>query len=381
MPVEPFYRALMTEEPLTIVEPPAPGGTLFVFREQERPGGGPPRTIAFTDVDIVPRSYEELAAARLHEPITIPLQMFNGRIVETDVEGVDTSRYAHVTTTLISPFTARAIGLVRGGWLPSGLAATRDTTLLMPDRNIVTAIAGRSRGKSRARDFLDLFRDRPVQVSPLLYALEGNGRALPTPHEARQQLAEAIAKLGEALPQARLMVGPESAIGLLGLIEDSRATMAAKQKFLIRLAPALAAPVSRRDRDTRWNDVLVAAADCGVAPDSLVVLAALSVVVHPGACAPRRLLKLHAGYDEADAYNALSDIRSLELLLYSLALQPGLDTQLCTADRALALFWVGLNATEIEAADDGIRWTLQPHDAILPEPFAARWAAEVNGTG
>lgn len=371
----------MTEEPLTIVEPPAPGGTLFVFREQERPGGGAPRTIAFTDVDIVPRSYEELAAARLHEPITIPLQMFNGRIVETDVEGVDTSRYAHVTTTLISPFTARAIGLVRGGWLPSGLAATRDTALVMPDRNIVTAIAGRSPGKSRAEDFLDLFRDRPVQISPLLYALESNGRALPTPEEAQQQLAEAIAKLGEALPQARLMVGPESAAGLVGLIEDSRATMAAKQKFLIRLAPTLAAPVSRRDRDTRWNDVLVAAGEFGVALDTLVVLAALSVVVHPGACPARRLLKLHADYGEADAYNALSDIRSLELLLYSLALQPRLDTQLCTADRALALFWVGLNATEIEPADDGIRWNLQPHDAILPEPFSARWAAEVNGTG
>lgn len=205
---------------------------MFVYKEQERPGGSPLRTIAFTDVDIRPRTYEELASAKLHAGITIPLEMYNGRIVETDVEGIDTSKYAHITATLVSPFTAKAIGLVRGGWLPSALAATRETAVILPDRNIITEIAGRFDGGKRVGrdpDFLDLFEDDPVRISPMLFAMEGNGRALPTPEIARAQLEEAAAKLRQALPAATLMVWPESIDGLLWVIEDVRPGMRASR--------------------------------------------------------------------------------------------------------------------------------------------------------
>ncbi|QIG80384.1 hypothetical protein [Stakelama tenebrarum] len=94
-----------------------------------------------------------LAAAKLHAGITIPLEMFNGRVVDTDVEGVDTRKYAHITATLESPFTAKAIGLVRGGWLPSALAATRETAVILPDRNIITEISGRFDEGRRQRAF------------------------------------------------------------------------------------------------------------------------------------------------------------------------------------------------------------------------------------
>ena len=164
----------MTESAQQLVQPPRPGGRMFVYKEQERPGGGPLRTLAFTDVDIRPRTYEELATAKLHAGITIPLEMYNGRIVDTDVEGIDTSKYAHITATLVSPFTAKAIGLVRGGWLPSALAATRETAVILPDRNIITEIAGRFDGGKkvgRDPDFLDLFEDDPVRINPMLFAM------------------------------------------------------------------------------------------------------------------------------------------------------------------------------------------------------------------
>src|SRR3546814_4006116 len=41
------------------VEPPSPGGHIFLFQETEHPEGGIPRTIAFRDVTVVPRGYEE----------------------------------------------------------------------------------------------------------------------------------------------------------------------------------------------------------------------------------------------------------------------------------------------------------------------------------
>lgn len=371
----------MTETVQQPVQPPRPGGRMFVYKEQERPGGGPLRTIAFTDVDIRPRTYEELASAKLHAGITIPLEMYNGRIVETDVEGIDTSKYAHITATLVSPFTAKAIGLVRGGWLPSALAATRETAVILPDRNIITEIAGRfDAGKKvgRAPDFLDLFEDDPVRINPMLFAMEGNGRTLPTPGAARAQLKEAVAKLRQALPSATLMVGPGSIDGLLGVIEDVRPGMVRKQAFLRHVAPILAAPVARRDVDRRWQEILESAKDFGVVQASLVVLAVLSTIVNPGRCAAKSLLKFHAAYSDADAYNALSDLQALDLLLYCLACFPEMHTQLCTADRNLALFWVGASASDIARLDNGIRFTMTPHDAVLPEGYAERWAAEVN---
>lgn len=363
------------------IEPPRPGGKIFVYKEQERQGGRPLRTIAFKDVDIRPRTYEELADAKLHTGITIPLEMYNGRIVETDVEGVDATKYAHITATLVSPFTAKAIGLVRGGWLPSALAATRETAVVLPDRNIITEISGRFDGGKkigRDPDFLDLFADDPIRINPMLFAMEGNGRSLPTPEAARAQLEEAVKKLRKALPAATLMVGPKSIDGLMGLIDDVRPGLARKQTFLRRVAPILSAPVARRDVDRRWEEILEAATEIGVVRASLVVLAVLSTLVNPGRCAAKSLLKFHAGYSDADAYNALSDIQALDLLLYSLALFPDMHTQLCTADRNLALFWVGAGASDIARDGDGIRFTISPHTAVLPDGYAERWATEVN---
>jgi hypothetical protein len=109
-----------------------------------------------------------------------------------------------------------------------------------------------------------------------------------------------------------------------------------------------------------------------------VVLAVLSVVVNPARCAAKSLFKFHAAYSEADAYNALSDLQALDLLLYCLAFFPEMHTQLCTADRNLALFWVGAGASDIAREGGGIRFTLTPHDAVLPEGYAQRWAAEMN---
>ena len=140
----------------------------------------------------------------------------------------------------------------------------------------------------------------------------------------------------------------------------------------------LANLLDRCDVDRRWQEILTAAQDCGVVQASLVVLAVLSTLVNPGRCAAKSLFKFHAAYSDADAYNALSDLRALDLLLYSLAFFPDMHTQVCTADRNLALFWVGAGASDIARTCDGIRFTMTPHEAVLPDGYAERWAAEVG---
>lgn len=363
------------------LRPPRPGGHVFTFKEKEHPEGGEPRTITFTDVDIKPRGYDELEAAQLGEPITIPLEMYNGRILETNAEGVDLSQYAHFTTTLESPFTAHAIGLVRGGWLPSALAATRENAVVFPDRNIITEVVSRFEGgRSRGRnpDFLDLFEGRPIKINPMIAVMEGNGRALQTPDQMRQQLDEAVGKLTRALPQAKLMVGPGSVQGLQGVMENKRRAFERDRALLKAMAPSISRPVAWRDIDTRWTAILAAADAHEVPRASFLVLALLSALVHPrGRCAAKRLLKPHDGYGDTHAHNALSDLRALEMLLHCLAVFPDFETQLCTKDRQLALFWVGAGISEIEQVGTSVRCSITPHPAILPEPYAERWAKAI----
>lgn len=355
---------------------------MFVFKEQVHPEGGKPRTVAFTDVDIKPRSYDELLVAKLHQGICMDLEMYNGRIVEIDAEEVDTDQYAHITAKLVSSFTARAIGLVRGGWLPSYLAATRKNAVILPDRNIITEIHGRfknGRKAGREPDFLDLFEGLPVRINPMLAVMEGNGRAIPESAATSAQFKEIADKLKEALPSAVIMVGPASIMGMHALIEGTRSEFERKQEFLMRLGRTLASPVARSEIDARWVDVIAVADDCKVPRASLAVLAVLSALVNPsGYCAAKKLLKFHAKYDESDAYNALCDLRSLEILTSCFAFFPEMDTQLCTADRHLALFWVGANLSEIERDGDEIRYSMEPHRALLPAGYVERWADAVG---
>src|SRR3546814_1696763 len=74
------------------VEPPSPGGHIFLFQETEHPEGGIPRTIAFRDVTVVPRGYEELIATKPDKAVTIKLEMRSGTIVDTDIDDIDLSR-------------------------------------------------------------------------------------------------------------------------------------------------------------------------------------------------------------------------------------------------------------------------------------------------
>ncbi|MGN6422550.1 MAG: hypothetical protein ACTHLA_04480 [Asticcacaulis sp.] len=332
-----------------------------------------------TDVDVVPLGYDELKAARPASRLVVPLRMVNAKILETDAKDLNIDGFANLSSTMDTHFTAQAIALVRGGWLPSALACTRENAMVFLDRNVVTLLVGRfagGRAVSQAADFLDLYEGLPVRLNPVLYAFEGNTRSVPTPPLVELQLLEATSKIQAALPNAKLMVGPHTLHGVLGLINDLRVPIANEIAFLTEIAPWLSAPVGRQRMDARWEDILAAADRNGLKRKRLIVLACLSALVVPNGKSPaRRLLKFRPKYRVEDAYNAVCDLKSLEILVQAFAQFPNENTQLCTADKDLALFWTGLQVSDVSFADAGVDMTLTPRTELLPDPYAQRWAS------
>jgi hypothetical protein len=351
----------------------------FQLLEHDRSDGRPGNAITFTGEDIRPLGYSELAAAKLHQNHTIPLELPNSNLLDTNIAGLGKDQLYTVNLTLESRFTSRAIGLVKGGWLPSAFAASYLDTTILVDRNIVTEIIGRFDGGKAVGaepDFLDLFANRPVRINPVLFAMEGNGRSIPTPQLVERQIEEVVRKLQAALPSAKLVV---SLKGALGLIEDTRPGFARKQQFLMGIAPSLAAPVSEKTMRRRWAEVLNAADDCAVSRKSLLVLAALSsVVVLNGGSPAKKLLKFRPNYSEEDAYNALVDLRSLEVLIHMFALFPNHPSLLCTADKNLALFWTGIRASNFERTDKGVSVNFSLVDELLGGSTSPQWRASLG---
>lgn len=351
------------------------------YEEVDRAGIPTGRSVSFVGVEFRGLQYVDLINHKLGTKIDIPLSGKNARVVESSIDSISIESVMTVNTTLESTYSSRTIGLVRDGWLPSGLALQNDM-VVMPDRCTFSELAGRFRNGAKTnqedKDFLDLFADQHVRINPLLYALEGNVRKSPSPDVVEQEFGHACAMVRAALPMAELVPAGKGGIqGIIGIINDTQASMARKQEFLIRLAKKLRAPVSARLVGKLWDEVLATADDCGVPRRSLVVLAALSAVCVPNGKSPaKRLLKLNtANYSLEYAYNALADLRSLELLMRLFALFPNEKLLLCTGDKDLALFWAGIRASDFAWKNNCFECRFTPVEALLPNVTHERRAS------
>ncbi|NSY14764.1 hypothetical protein [Agrobacterium vitis] len=334
------------------------------------------RELAFTDITFSPLGYEALRTAKLHQQIEIPLSG-RGAILSSDVAEIDAGQTAKFGATLESQFTSKAIGLVKGGWLPSMLAAI-DDTIVLPDRCVVAQLSARLKDgvtKPEAdKDFIDLFADTVIRINPMLFVLEGDGGQNATPETIGKQLEEAVTKLRSALPKAEMVAADAKGLqGVLGLIQDTQDGIARRQDFLISLNPKLKSSVSRKNVQSCWDEVLIAADHYDIPKASLVVLAALSAVVMPQGRNPAKgLLKFGEAYGPKDAYNGLADIRALEILIYLFGLFPDQRVMLCTADKDMAMFWVGLQASNFAFSHGRMTYDIAPTD-LLPGVATEKW--------
>lgn len=357
-------------------------GLAMKFVELEGRDGNPPQSVSVAGMTFNPLDYDQLAAARLHQPLLVDLNWHHAKIIETTVAGFDIEGVARGHARLESTHNSTVVSLQKGGWLPSGLAIADGGITIFPDRNVVSLIKGRYENGAvvgKGMDFMDLLADQEVRINPLLYAIEGNCRAIPDRPVVEAQIAEVVAFFRKALPNAELVISGRSTDGVLGLIEDTRAGFETKRKFLMDLAPLLSSPTSRRLFEPRWRDVLDAADHHGLARDALIVLAALSSIAVPNSgSAAKKVLKFKAGYSDQDIYNALADLRSLEILIHLITLFPDERPAIFTADKPLALFWTGIRAHGFRQMDLRVSCDLAPVEQLLPGETIKRWQTDTR---
>jgi hypothetical protein len=334
---------------------------------------GTNKSLALTAGDVVPLGFDDLTAlhGRLREPITFPLQVRGAQIASTDFEHLDIAKKLNVRAELQSHFGSTVLGLVKGGWLPSGLILDEET-LLLPDRCTVAALRSRFVGGEPKEgiqpDFLDFARGKALKVNPMLYAMEGtSGSCNPDAAEISALYERAALKIGEALPNAIMFPSKDDALrGMLGLLQEQAKGFAARQRFLTSAAPLLAAPVSRRALPALWQRLLELAERHGVPRASMLVCALFSASAALPAMNPAMgVLKPRRQYTSKHAFNALADFRALDLLIAAGADFPDKRVALLTEDRALALYWTGMQTHSHHRDGANIRYVLKPHAAMF----------------
>jgi hypothetical protein len=260
-----------------------------------------------------------------------------------------------------------------GGWFPIPFT-TADVVLV--DRNITITLDDLIKNPNRTdmiadKWWLDHLNSERFLINPILCAMEGENREMPSFTAFCDEIFEATEILSVGLPKARIVHHDTS---LLSQSYENVTATATRQlnevRFLLKIAPLIRSRVSAGKEKKIKDEIFNTACELNLRLNSLVVICVLSCLYEPqNGSEPmigRRVLKPNQVYSEADAYNALSDIRSLEFLIGVCGLD-GRNPGLCTRDKFLAAFWVNLMVSEPVWTENNIFLAkLSPKSQLFP---------------
>lgn len=323
--------------------------------------------------ELAPMGYKALLNRVLERPAPISLRLQEAEIVSSSMSELPKGRASWFETDITTEMTVRHIGLIRGGWLPAGVALTGGN-LVLPDRCTLTELEGRfkpGRSASQARDFVEWFDSPETRINPMLLAIEGNTRTFPTRAEMHAQIDRAAALFRKFLPKATVLGDRSDMLdAAIKVAEEQRAESERTIAFLLSIAPRLKHPVSRRRLESVLHAIADAAHQTGLSLKSLPFVCALSAAaVNKGPNPAKGALKLtEASYDRRMAFNAMADMRSLTMFMTLLGLFPNERPMLCTGDKDLALVWCGLNLSRFDYGDGPPTVKSAPLAEFLPGP-------------
>lgn len=311
--------------------------------------------------DVAPLGFVDLVRAAESKNPSFKVVIKNAQTCTSDT-GFALEGPLTATLTLGNNGPVVAYGLVDGGWLPMPWAHKR---VAWVDRNVVISleklkVVAESTLQPGDRGWLTKWTGLDVgEVSPILFVLEGAERRPPTDFEMRSELNRAIKVLEAALPGVKVQrVSAQQRRALHQMTLDYAEFRSRAMRLLVRAAPLVVSSVKPEHRLALEEEVLAIAREENVSwtkPPCLALLSCIydanpSLSSHRAARPGRAVLKPKAGYDLADAYNAMADLYFVELMANAHATLPHLKQVLYTGDVGIASFWAALQPMNLDTS-------------------------------
>ena len=146
--------------------------------------------------------------------------------------------------------------------------------------------------------------------------------------------------------------------------------MAVEAAFLRAVVPLVVDRRSTSDLPRAAREIAEVARLHGVSTRSLLGLTVLSCLYEDlqgnGYPIGRKILKPKRDYGAKAAYNAISDLRHLELLIAPRLIAPTSTWSLCTCDKALALLWCAASPHDAKLVDGELNFSIVFDERMFP---------------
>ena len=288
----------------------------------------------------------------------LPLEIHG---IDASIDGIAVAAPGHACLRAKISFSepATIYSLVPGGWVHMPFAIP---SRFLVDRNVVINIRRIREGRA-VRDsnslqwWTRLFAQGAGLFNPLPYAMEAGFRRKPTRLEFLAAFQEGVEELQNAFPSCKVVEYDEHAFAAAyALLEEFDRRTESETSFLLQAAPLVACRVCTSERWDAARGIAELADQLGVRRDSIATLATLSCVFEDShgkvPSIGKKVLKPSLTYTEVDAFNALSDIRHLEVAAAGHAFFGKESFAFCTCDKPLVRLWSAMNPHG-EVASDG----------------------------
>lgn len=261
--------------------------------------------------------------------------------------------------------------LVDGGWLPPAFSLS-DTYLV--DRNVVSALKGNINESSRfdykSTNWWLQFKPE-ININPLLFAMEGNKQRTPNYKEFCSQFLEASKYIKRKLPSSKITNYKDrhyqAAYDQLLMLKEKNTL---EISFLEKVSNSLINRVSDRNLKAKTKEILDIADSIKLNRNSLVLVLALACIYEKkdgsGLLIGRKIIKPSKSYSIKDAYNTVSDLRAIEILIASKCFDFGLNVSFLTSDIALAGFWCALGLKNYSLKNENPTFSIKLSSDLFP---------------
>jgi len=263
--------------------------------------------------------------------------------------------------------------LVRGGWLPFPFAMP---PRFLVDRNVVISLRKLRLGQTLSRGqalewWTKFFEQGSALFNPLPYAFESGHRRKPTMAEFVAAYGEGVAELRENLPKCEIVRFQDAHYrAAYAQFEAFDRRNERESEFLLRTSALVAERVPRQQERKVLHSIMNAADHLGVvraAPVTLAVLSCLFEDVHGNLPSiGRQIIKPKRAYTATDSFNAISDLRHIELAAAGQVYFGEDAFALCTCDRAIALLWCALSLRGESPTGGAIEFTFDLTTDLFP---------------